>query len=228
MATPAQCIANAGNAQFSTGPKTEEGKEKAAKNAVRHGLFAACERLAPADTARIEHFFEDLHAGIPAQSAAREFVIRQFAIAMWRSEICCGMEASFLNSAVADEAANPESAALTGESGKNNLLGRALRRDSEGPKVLPKILRYLSLVMKELHSASDAYQELIYLIAHQKTKTKPTSIPKAEAPQPETAAPPESPESPVQTPRNAACPCGSGQKFKRCCGEGSPAVLCAA
>ena len=27
------------------------------------------------------------------------------------------------------------------------------------------------------------------------------------------------------TPRNAMCPCGSGQKFKRCCGRGAPAVL---
>lgn len=28
-----------------------------------------------------------------------------------------------------------------------------------------------------------------------------------------------------QTPRNAQCPCGSGQKFKRCCGVEAPAVL---
>jgi AcrR family transcriptional regulator len=27
------------------------------------------------------------------------------------------------------------------------------------------------------------------------------------------------------TPRNALCPCGSGQKFKRCCGRTAPAVL---
>ncbi len=28
-----------------------------------------------------------------------------------------------------------------------------------------------------------------------------------------------------QTPRNAPCPCGSGKKFKRCCGHGAPPVL---
>ena len=28
-----------------------------------------------------------------------------------------------------------------------------------------------------------------------------------------------------QTPRNAACPCGSGQKYKRCCGRNAPPVL---
>lgn len=31
-----------------------------------------------------------------------------------------------------------------------------------------------------------------------------------------------------QTPRSASCPCGSGQKFKRCCGRDSPPVLNAA
>jgi uncharacterized protein YchJ len=27
------------------------------------------------------------------------------------------------------------------------------------------------------------------------------------------------------TPRGAPCPCGSGQKYKRCCGQGAPPVL---
>jgi uncharacterized protein YecA (UPF0149 family) len=29
----------------------------------------------------------------------------------------------------------------------------------------------------------------------------------------------------VQIPRNAACPCNSGQKYKRCCGRNAPAIL---
>jgi uncharacterized protein YchJ len=28
-----------------------------------------------------------------------------------------------------------------------------------------------------------------------------------------------------QTPRNATCPCGSGTKYKRCCGKNAPPVL---
>jgi hypothetical protein len=31
--------------------------------------------------------------------------------------------------------------------------------------------------------------------------------------------------APGQTPRNSPCTCGSGLKFKRCCGKGAPAVL---
>ena len=33
------------------------------------------------------------------------------------------------------------------------------------------------------------------------------------------------PSTPQQTPRNAPCPCGSGDKFKRCCGKSAPPVL---
>ncbi len=32
----------------------------------------------------------------------------------------------------------------------------------------------------------------------------------------------------LQTPRNAPCPCGSREKFKRCCGKSAPPVLCQA
>jgi len=32
-------------------------------------------------------------------------------------------------------------------------------------------------------------------------------------------------ETPSQTPRNAQCPCGSGTKYKRCCGKNAPPVL---
>jgi len=38
------------------------------------------------------------------------------------------------------------------------------------------------------------------------------------------AAPAAFPSQP-QTPRNAPCPCGSGDKFKRCCGRNAPPVL---
>jgi uncharacterized protein YecA (UPF0149 family) len=31
--------------------------------------------------------------------------------------------------------------------------------------------------------------------------------------------------NPPATPRNALCPCGSGAKYKRCCGKNAPSVL---
>lgn len=48
---------------------------------------------------------------------------------------------------------------------------------------------------------------------------------------PESYAPSDSPPSPREdsrssgTPRNAPCPCGSGEKYKRCCGKSAPPAL---
>ena len=102
MATPARCLANAENAKLSTGPKTEQGKATAAKNSVGHGLFAAFESLAPADKDRIGQFVIELHDGLPEQSPAYEDVIGQYAIAKWRSELCCRLQSAFFASATAD------------------------------------------------------------------------------------------------------------------------------
>jgi hypothetical protein len=40
MATEKQILANQQNAQHSTGPRTEAGKRRSRRNAVRHGLTA--------------------------------------------------------------------------------------------------------------------------------------------------------------------------------------------
>ena len=215
MATPAQCLANAENAKLSTGPKTEAGKATVAKNGVRHGLFTAFERLAPADRDRINQFVYELHNGLPEQCTAAEDIIGQYAIAKWRNELCCRMESAFYASAIAQERTNPESAALVEEFGEDILLGHALRRDAAGPNVFSKLTRYEARITKELHRACDAYNQMLNLLAMEGFEAKPISQP-------------PSPESAEQTPRNAQCPCGSGMKYKRCCGEGSPAVLCAA
>ena len=217
MATAAQCIANSQNAKSSTGPKTEEGKAKVAKNGVSHGLFAADEHLVPTASGRVNQFIDELHEGLSVQCAAFEDVIQDYAIAKWRKELFYEMEASFLSSALADERANPESE----KQSDDTLLGRALRHDAEGPNVFTKLMRYESRVSKELRRASEAYQDLLRFIANRNDIAKPISGPK-----PLIAQPP-APERPAQTPRNAPCPCGSGEKFKRCCGEGDPAVLCA-
>ncbi|MBL8175301.1 MAG: SEC-C domain-containing protein [Bryobacterales bacterium] len=50
------------------------------------------------------------------------------------------------------------------------------------------------------------------------------SSPSSQTPQTD-ESPAAAPDAPLQTPRNALCPCGSKLKFKRCCGKNAPPVL---
>jgi hypothetical protein len=56
----------------------------------------------------------------------------------------------------------------------------------------------------------------------------PRPLPTPEPPSSFCTGAPNNTPPPSQTPRNAPCPCGSGEKHKRCCGKDAPAVLHAA
>jgi hypothetical protein len=61
------------------------------------------------------------------------------------------------------------------------------------------------------------------------TLAAPLPLPAATAPAPRLSNEPNLPavtnEPNATTARNAPCPCGSGQKYKRCCGHNAPAIL---
>ncbi len=181
-------------------------------------LFAEYERIVPDARDRMNQFIEEMHRGFPQQCPQFEDVIRQYAIAKWRSELFYAMEASFINAALADEVADNESKPPAERPRESTVFGRAMRRDAEGPNVFSKLLRFESRVFKELERAKTAFLAVIQAITNLQSNPKQMAKPRAEAQQ--TAAP--------ETPRNAPCPCGSGVKFKRCCGVASPPVLCAA
>lgn len=110
--------------------------------------------------------------------------------------------------------------------GARCLLGIAIAHDAESAKVFSTLLRYQAQVSRELKRAKEEYETLVCFLANAKTKPKPIATPEPEPPRAEPPQPAAKEEEPAAlTPRNALCPCGSGVKFKRCCGENSPAVL---
>ena len=54
MTTPLQLAANRANAQLSTGPKTEAGKQRTRLNGLRHGLTGQIHPFAPEEHAAFE------------------------------------------------------------------------------------------------------------------------------------------------------------------------------
>jgi hypothetical protein len=65
MSSAARAVANAANAQLSTGPRTEEGKARSSRNAVKHGLTAKQLVIAPGE----EDEFAELHDSLLEQLA---------------------------------------------------------------------------------------------------------------------------------------------------------------
>jgi hypothetical protein len=79
-----QIDANRRNAQFSTGPVTEEGKRRSRQNAVRHGLTAETVIDALEDAEDYAAFEMAVTADYEAQSAVERELVLRLASLLWR------------------------------------------------------------------------------------------------------------------------------------------------
>jgi len=77
MATRKQIEANRTNAQLSTGPKTEEGKQRSAHNAVKHGMHASDFCLNHEDQESYRNFHSQLLYDWDPKSGAELILIEQ-------------------------------------------------------------------------------------------------------------------------------------------------------
>src|SRR5438034_3302018 len=75
MATEAQIEANRRNAQKSTGPRSEEGKEKSSRNATRFGLFTRQLLLPHEKEEELAALRDDLHARLKPADALEELYV---------------------------------------------------------------------------------------------------------------------------------------------------------
>ncbi len=105
-ASKKQIAANRQNAQKSTGPKTDQGKAVAARNAVKHGLHSRhilidAPRLKE-DPAEFEALLEELHAELEPQTIFQEYLVRKIALCLWRSRRAVIAETAKINDQIRD------------------------------------------------------------------------------------------------------------------------------
>ncbi len=227
MATQPQIIANRINAASSTGPQTIEGKTRSAANAVTLGLFTVRDFIRPGE--EDQHALlcaalkEELHPiGLIEETLAAEVIH-----AAWRLQRCSHVEAGLshqpldpMEDFAADRIQNSVDRARDQSQRHLLRLIAELRRHQNGRKAddesLPENLSSsvdlarAQMVFRKLHGLAD-FESMIM------AATAPPIRPKSEIT--------KQTQSPEATPRNAACPCGSGVKYKRCCGQNAPAVL---
>ena len=100
MPTRAQIKANRNNAKKSTGPRTEEGKTRSAKNALKHGLLARDTVLPGEDPADFDRQLSALEADIQPANSLEFELVRQIADAQWRMRRLTRLETGFLAAAL--------------------------------------------------------------------------------------------------------------------------------
>ena len=103
MTTDAQIKANRKNAKKSTGPQTEEGKTRSAKNALKHGLLARDTVLPGEDPADFDSQLSALEADIQPANSLEFELVRQIADSQWRMRRLTRLETGFLAAAIADK-----------------------------------------------------------------------------------------------------------------------------
>ena len=143
MPTNAQIKANRNNAKKSTGPRTDEGKSRVAKNALKHGLLARDTVLPSEDPADFDRQLSALEADIQPANSLEFELVRQIADTQWRMRRLTRLETGFLAAAVADkrrltEKYHPERL-RPGYDGETLLLGSAML---ENTHALVHLARY--------------------------------------------------------------------------------------
>ena len=226
MITPAQIAANQENAQASTGPRTESGKQISAQNSTTTGLFAQTAFIRPDEQEIWQEFTASFQTHLAPVGPLEATLTSEITGAAWRLRRCNLVEAS-LDPAIdpiTSPAQNSIDRARTQAQRhfQRNLTElkrlqteRQFRKEYFPESVNTSDLGVASVreiipILQKITTTDPVNQEMFAFDALKRAASDPNWVRSAKS---------------TQTPRNATCPCGSGTKYKRCCGTNSPAVL---
>jgi len=106
MTTDKQKRSNRENAKKSTGPRTDEGKQRSAQNALTHGIYAVESVIPGEDPADFDKLCDEFGQRYLPDGPYERSLVRQMADAEWRMRRIMRLEADFLKSAVDEERQN--------------------------------------------------------------------------------------------------------------------------
>jgi hypothetical protein len=157
MASEAQIIANRGNAEKSTGPRTEEGKAVASQNAVKHGLMARRDVIGSEDPAEFDRHRELMLAELDPSGPIEHILAERIVSLSWRLKRAERMQNEALDCLLAEEGGG-----LEGESDElgsfvqtdpDVALGRAVVKDFAGDRALERLMVYERRIEHSLYKA---------------------------------------------------------------------------
>ncbi len=233
MATAAQIAANRANARLSTGPTSPGGKTRSSQNNFRHGCRSRAVVLPGDDPAEYDALLADLTAEFRPRGLTEERYVREMGDAEWRLRRCRAHQQKLVTAKI--EELTPL------HTGADPITLQALAFEALHTQTgFAQFLRYESKFERQYDRA---YNGLIAtrdkVKAHNARSLEAqihafmnAPVPGHREPQPRTLphepnpAGPDAPAQPRNLPfepnsvtRSAPCPCGSGLKYKRCCGR---------
>jgi hypothetical protein len=237
MATEAQLNANRRNAERSTGPRTPAGQARVATNAIAFGLFAASNFVEAGEEAEYTTFVETLRKQLEPEGPIEETFAIEVVAAAWRLRRCGIIESNLL------ESDNPDATQTAIDRARNQAHRLFVKGIAELRRLQTERQLRFELLPKSEDAALISFRDIIRdLATHTSTQlvkrrlegieTIEKVLDQATAPDPNwvcsvnpTGHAASAALDQSDTPRNAPCPCKSGDKYKRCCGRNAPPVL---
>jgi hypothetical protein len=234
MATISRIDANRLNAQLSTGPRTESGKATSSRNGLTLGLYTRADYVKPEERDLYREFCETMYAELCPASLLEETLVAEITGASWRLRRCSAADAGLTDfDEATDKLRRSVERARASASGVLHRGINQLRKLQSGraPAAVSAPVPELASNCPPLPEPPAEFLEDLDAILAEYAALGSNCKPRGDA---AVAAFAQAPElasicRPArQTPRNAPCPCKSGEKYKRCCGKSAPPVLHAA
>jgi len=200
----------------STGPRTPEGKARSSQNATIIGLYTARDFIRPGEEDEYVLGFNNLIAELSPQTPLEQVFATEIMSANWRLRRCRVIEADLALLPEPDERA--QRSVDRARSQSHSILRRSLAE-------LRK-LQTERAIRARTDIAATGLAETQKIL--QAMKSSPSSFCKpsrdGDGAVPHRASSFCQPTAPTpiranKTPRNAPCPCRSGRKYKKCCGN---------
>ena len=192
----------ASNPTVSTGPRTAAGKAASSKNALKTGLYSVRDFVRPGEEQHYANTLYDLMSQLSPEGVLEECFATEIMKASWRLHRCRTVEQDLAGLSELDPMIDEK----TDKSQKSVDRARAQSH---------YILRRSIAELNKLQT--------VRRTAQPQTKPQPPKDPV-----PSSFCNPAAPVQNIRTshpavsnkvPRNATCPCGSGTKYKKCCGN---------
>ena len=235
MATAAQVLANQANAQHSTGPVSPQGKSTSSHNHLNHGFRSATVLLPGDDPAEYESLLNELSEHFSPTDLTELRLTREMADAEWRlrrvrSHMESAISRHMATLAGHNPAMNPldlqslavETLHQTGCS-HSTWLRYETKFERQYDRAYATWTRYQDIRTRLARREIDLAVKLSLRVpppaAEPESPALASNVPNP-SDQPDTAPPPR-----PGIARNAPCPCGSREKYKRCCGKNAPSLV---